>query len=104
MPFLKFSPPLDPAGDPKGPEGPVKGTIEGFNGCNRFRFSYETRGTGLRFGIGPMTLMACPETEELEPALMAALDAARDFRAEDGILRLLGSTGVLAVFVVLQPN
>ncbi len=72
--------------------------VSGFAGCNRIGGRYTMDGSDLRFVQVYTTRMACDDGMDLEQRYLAALDDTREFRLEDGRLRLIGVPGVLAEF------
>ncbi len=69
-------------------------SVAGSDGCNRFRGSYSVEGDTLRFGQLAGTMMACPEPVMLQAKrFMAAMEAARSARIENGRLSLLDAAG-----------
>jgi heat shock protein HslJ len=70
------------------------GTISGSGGCNRFNAGYTTEGDRLTIERGASTMMACPEPQAtVEQAFMAALEATKAYRIEDGQLAWLDAEG-----------
>ena len=68
--------------------------VAGTDGCNRFRGSYTINDDELLFGQLAGTMMACPEPVMTQAGLyMAALEAARGARHEDGRLTLVDADG-----------
>lgn len=72
--------------------------VSGFAGCNQMGGRYTMDGSDLRFIQVYTTKMACADGMDLEQRYLAALDATREFRLQDGRLRLMGVPGVVAEF------
>lgn len=71
-----------------------EGRVHGNLGCNMYNSSIGidcTNGT-LEFGLGQMTLMACPDLE-LEGSINKALSEVRSFNVEGDSLHLLDGSG-----------
>ena len=70
------------------------GTLRGRGGCNSFSGSYEIAGGVLKVGPVAATRRACPPAEmDQEARFFAALEAARGFRMERGLLVLTDAEG-----------
>jgi heat shock protein HslJ len=77
------------------------GRMAGTDGCNRYSVAFRTAGASIAIGPrGISTQMACPPDQMKQAeAFMAALSAAKSYRASDERLQLLGADGaVLASF------
>ena len=70
-----------------------EGRAAGTGGCNQMSGGYEIDGTSITFGLMASTMMACPEGEEVDHALMAALENATSFRLTAHHLDLLDDEG-----------
>ena len=68
--------------------------VSGSTGCNRYTAPLSVTGTSIRVGVIAMTRMACPPpVMDQESRFTAALEAARGFRQEGDVLRLLDEQG-----------
>ncbi len=73
-----------------------QGSFGGSNGCNSYGGSYETDGSSLRLSEIVSTTKGCPPpAAEVEQSFMADLEAASEWRVEDGELVLAGGQGAL---------
>jgi heat shock protein HslJ len=54
---------------------------------------YEVDGTSITFGLMASTMMACPDGQDVDQALMAALENATSFRKTAHHLELLDDEG-----------
>lgn len=70
-----------------------EGRAAGTGGCNQMSGGYEIDGTSITFGLMASTMMACPEAEDVDHALMAALENATSFRLMAHHLDLLDDVG-----------
>ena len=74
------------------------GSVEGFDGCNRFSGGYSVDGDAI--AIGPLmgTLMACDEaTDTFAQQVLTALQAAATWAITSGALELRDESGALQV-------
>lgn len=80
------------------------GDITGHTGCNAFRGSFVAGATALRIGPLAMTRMACQDESrnQLERALVAALETVEAQQVEGGVLRLFDNGG--AIRLLLRPK
>ena len=68
--------------------------VSGSSGCNRYTAPLSVAGSSIRVGAIAMTRMACPPPAmDQESRFTAALEAARAFRQERDVLRLLDEQG-----------
>jgi copper homeostasis protein (lipoprotein) len=67
--------------------------ITGTGGCNSFSGSYEIEGDTIEFGALATTMMACPEGEDVDLALVAALEKAATFQKTPHHLELFDTDG-----------
>ncbi|MFO7640154.1 MAG: META domain-containing protein [Candidatus Competibacteraceae bacterium] len=81
------------------------GAVSGSGGCNRFTAGYTLEGDRLTIERGASTMMACPEPQAtVEQAFMAALEATKIYRIENGGLVLLDAgSQEIATFKPLEP-
>lgn len=80
------------------------GRVSGRDGCNRITGSYTQKGEAVTFGQVAGTMMACPDTADVERRFRGALKGTSHFRIAGGRLELYGATGKpLAVFERGQP-
>jgi LPXTG-motif cell wall-anchored protein len=79
-----------------GPEN----TVSGSGGCNNYRTSYTTTGSGsIDFGPAASTLMACPEPQgSREGRFFIALDAVTTYTIDGGRFTLSADDGTELVF------
>ena len=71
----------------------------GYSGCNEFFGNYELKGEILTFGPLGMTRRFCEGAAgDTESAFLQALGGTRSWKAEKGMLLLLGDSMVLARF------
>jgi heat shock protein HslJ len=71
--------------------------VRGFAGCNTFRGTYGTGGSGLRFGPLATTRKMCVEGMDLERGVLAALGSVATFAIEGDRLSLTDGQGVARV-------
>ncbi|MEO1190694.1 MAG: META domain-containing protein [Pseudomonadota bacterium] len=72
----------------------AEGQASGSAGCNRFTGALEVTGGALDFGPLAVTRMAClPSVNDQEARFLEALDAARSYRLEQGLLYLDDEAG-----------
>ena len=72
----------------------AEGEVLGRGGCNGFRGSYSLDGEALTLGPLAATRRACPPPQmQQETRFLAALEATRGFRIEDGRLVLVDALG-----------
>jgi copper homeostasis protein (lipoprotein) len=67
--------------------------ITGTGGCNSFSGSYEIEGDAIDFGALATTMMACPDGEDVDLALVAALEKAATFQKTPHHLELFDTDG-----------
>jgi copper homeostasis protein (lipoprotein) len=67
--------------------------VSGFGGCNNFTGAYAIEGESIAFGHVGTTAMVCPETDDLEMKLMAALGDASTWRMTAHHLELYDRNG-----------
>ncbi len=74
--------------------------VSGSGGCNNYRASYTTTGTGnIEFGPAAATLKACPEPQgSREGRFFIALDAVTTYRLDGGRLILSADDGTELIF------
>jgi copper homeostasis protein (lipoprotein) len=72
-----------------------EGRVAGTGGCNRLSGGYEIEGDSITFGLMASTMMACPDGEDVDFALMAALEQAVSFRKTAHHLELLDAGGAM---------
>jgi len=70
-----------------------EGRVAGTGGCNQMSGGYEVDGTSITFGLMASTMMACPDGQDVDQALMAALENATSFRKTAHHLELLDDEG-----------
>jgi copper homeostasis protein (lipoprotein) len=70
-----------------------EGRFAGTGGCNQISGGYEIDSDSITFGLMASTMMACPEGEDVDHALMAALENATNFRLMAHHLDLLNDEG-----------
>ncbi|MFN2187547.1 MAG: META domain-containing protein, partial [Candidatus Promineifilaceae bacterium] len=71
-----------------------EGRMGGSAGCNSYSAPYQADGVNIEIGIGPMTMMMCPDPVVVqESAYMGALEAAATYEATEESLTLFDSTG-----------
>lgn len=82
----------------------AEGAVSGSGGCNRFTAGYTLEGDHLTIERGASTMMACPEPQAtVEQAFMAALEATKIYRIENGGLVLLNAgSQEIATFKLLE--
>lgn len=82
----------------------AEGAVSGSGGCNRYTASYTVDDGKLSIERGASTMMACPEPQAtVEKAFMAALEATKIYRIEDGQLAWLNAEGrEIATFKPLE--
>jgi copper homeostasis protein (lipoprotein) len=66
-----------------------EGRVAGTGGCNQMSGGYEVDGTSIAFGLMASTMMACPDGNDVDQVLMAALEKATSFRKTAHHLELL---------------
>ncbi len=66
--------------------------VSGFGGCNRLMGALELRGDSIFFPGLASTRMYCVETQQLENDFLAALNAVKTYRIQDGQLVLSDAT------------
>jgi len=78
------------------------GRVGGSAGCNNYSAPYQADGVNIEIGMGPITMMLCPEPIMVqESAYLGALAAASTYDATDDSLTLFDSSGeAVAVFGV----
>lgn len=83
----------------------AEGAVSGSGGCNRYTAGYTVDDGKLSIERGASTMMACPEPQAtVEKAFMAALEATKIYRIEDGQLAWLNAEGrEIATFKPLEP-
>jgi len=67
--------------------------VTGTGGCNQFSGSYEIEGDTIKFGALATTMMACPEGEDVDLGLIAALENAETFKKTAHHMELFDSGG-----------
>ena len=84
-------------------KGDADGRISSTVGCNRIVGGPKVDGAKATFAQMAATMMACPPPlDGVERAYLAALEAVRTWRKEEGGLALLGADG--GTLVRLQPE
>jgi heat shock protein HslJ len=69
------------------------GRVSGSDGCNRITASYELKGDVVKFGQIAGTLMACPDSGEIQSAFQAALKSAVRLTIVNDRLELVDGSG-----------
>lgn len=69
--------------------------VSGFGGCNRLSGSFELDEESIAFGPIMSTRMSCAGADEVEIALLSALEKAERWRFQDDLLELLDGSGAL---------
>jgi len=70
------------------------GRVAGFTGCNRVTGSYEVTGHSIAFSQMAVTMMACVDGMEYEPAFKRALEDARTWKITGRQLEFYDESGV----------
>lgn len=73
----------------------VDGSLAGTTGCNSFSAPVTFDGESVEVGMGPVTLMACPEPDqaEQETTFLQALENVATFTLADGVLTFFDADG-----------
>jgi heat shock protein HslJ len=70
-----------------------EGRVAGTGGCNQLSASFEMEGNSITFGLIASTMMACPDGEDVDQALIVALEKTTSFRKTAHHLELLDAEG-----------